>query len=420
MYAFTGPKLLTIAAAIVLASTVAVVDNLDSTLPEPDRHSIERNFDLEVALSAREPLQGGLQAGSATVRLDIRVDHSTTGNLILNGVQADNVAIRQGFAGESGPIVASFVQDSPTRWSLPDSARFTHADMDGLVTGGLYVEAVSRLDADIVVRGQIVIDDIEVYAVDLSGPQEVPPRTSGGTARAAVTLNRVSGALVAHLTTVGVAETMGAHIHAGPAGMNGPIVIGLTQDPDDAAHWFVEDGVLSATEIDLLDRAGLYLNVHTADSLDGEVRGQITTEEGASVGFALLTGNEVAPAVVTNRLGVAATTVDGTRLTSHVNLIGSDDVTAVVIAQALATHNGPEVFTLVQDSNEPFRWSIEDQPLTGLQYGALAREEYYVVVRTRTFAHGEIRGQIIVGGMEGADTLIVVAQDEGAEVLAGR
>ena len=82
--------------------------------------------------------------------------------------------------------------------------------------------------------------------------------------------------------------------------------------------------------------------------------------------------------------------------------------------------NGSDVFTLAQDPNDLFRWSIEDQSVTGSQYTALRNQGLYAVVRTPAFPDGEVRGQIVTenSAAGSGDTFVVTAMvpDNGATV----
>lgn len=106
----------------------------------------------------------------------------------------------------------------------------------------------------------------------LSGDAEVPPVVTTASGAGAITVNpdmSVSG----KVTTSGVAGTM-AHIHAGKAGANGPVVVTLTKSGDNV--WLVPDGTrLSETAYQSYKAGELYVNVHSAEHKPGEIRGQL-------------------------------------------------------------------------------------------------------------------------------------------------
>ncbi len=108
--------------------------------------------------------------------------------------------------------------------------------------------------------------------VTLSGDQQSPPvKTSArGSGTITVTADKsVSGSV----TTTGVAG-MAAHIHEGPAGRNGPVIIPLTKSGDNT--WSVPAGAkLTDSQFASFKAGNLYVNVHSAANKDGEVRGQL-------------------------------------------------------------------------------------------------------------------------------------------------
>ncbi|HEY4551283.1 MAG TPA: CHRD domain-containing protein [Bacillus sp. (in: firmicutes)] len=81
-----------------------------------------------------------------------------------------------------------------------------------------------------------------------------------------------------------------AHIHLGRIGVNGPIVAFLfgPVDPDISVKKGIVEGIITAddlvgplkgrrlsTLIDLMEDGKTYVNAHTAQNPDGEIRGQI-------------------------------------------------------------------------------------------------------------------------------------------------
>ena len=79
--------------------------------------------------------------------------------------------------------------------------------------------------------------------------------------------------VVRHLTAPAVA----GHIHQGPAGVNGPVVIPLVVKP---ATRFAEVTCVTPTAPGILDKiaanpSAFYVNVHDATYPGGEIRGQL-------------------------------------------------------------------------------------------------------------------------------------------------
>jgi hypothetical protein len=108
-------------------------------------------------------------------------------------------------------------------------------------------------------------------AVTLSGDQETPPVTTMASGSGTITINpdmSVSG----KVTTKGVAGVM-AHIHQGAAGKAGPVIIPLEKSGDD---WVVPKGAkLTPAQFQAYKAGDLYVNVHSAAHMAGEIRGQL-------------------------------------------------------------------------------------------------------------------------------------------------
>lgn len=106
----------------------------------------------------------------------------------------------------------------------------------------------------------------------LSGEQEVPPVQTSATGTGSISVGR-DGAVSGSVKTTGV-EATAAHIHLGPAGKNGPVIIPLTKG--DAGTWSVPAGArLTAEQMKSYQAGELYVNVHSAANKGGEIRAQI-------------------------------------------------------------------------------------------------------------------------------------------------
>lgn len=108
--------------------------------------------------------------------------------------------------------------------------------------------------------------------VPLTGAQEVPPVSTSakGTSYIAVAAD---GAVAGNVKTTGLVATM-AHIHMGPAGQNGPVIVTLTRAGDDG--WNVPSGAqLTAAQLAAYKAGSLYVNVHSDAYKGGEIRAQL-------------------------------------------------------------------------------------------------------------------------------------------------
>ena len=111
----------------------------------------------------------------------------------------------------------------------------------------------------------------------LLGENEVPPADPDGSGTAAVTLNSGRGLVCFEISVSNVAlPAIGAHIHQGEVGVNGPIVVVLTP-PDESG---TSSGCVEADPGLIKDirknPAGYYVNVHTTEFPGGAIRDQLS------------------------------------------------------------------------------------------------------------------------------------------------
>src|SRR5688572_4929980 len=140
--------------------------------------------------------------------------------------------------------------------------------------GNLYVVSLSN---GAIYR--ITSEQPTVFVANLTGAQEVPPNSSTATGTATLLLdpNENEARLALNFSGLSSAQT-GAHIH-GPAaaGSSAPILFHL-------ANGNLSDVVISLTPTDVqnLKNGLLYINVHSSNFPNGEIRGQFGTSSSAS------------------------------------------------------------------------------------------------------------------------------------------
>ena len=153
------------------------------------------------------------------------------------------------------------------------------------------------------------------YKGQLSGQNEVPAVETSATGEAEFTVP-ANGSMKYRVNITGLSNASAAHIHSGAEGQNGDIVVDLLNTPTskskDTAYGMIFRGNFSDSSLkgpmqgktidDLaaaMDSGETYVNVHTAEHPDGEVRGQLsnvdkaaagsTNSTNATVGFSTLT-----------------------------------------------------------------------------------------------------------------------------------
>jgi CHRD domain-containing protein len=149
------------------------------------------------------------------------------------------------------------------------------------------------------------------FETELSGGEEVPMRSTDAEGEAEFELSEDGMSLRYELKVEDISNVFMAHIHQGPFGENGPIVVWLypstapTPGPTGGGpiEGEIATGVITAADfvgplagqpfqalIDAIEAGNAYVNVHTNDGVDpantgpgdfpgGEIRGQLRVED---------------------------------------------------------------------------------------------------------------------------------------------
>ena len=113
--------------------------------------------------------------------------------------------------------------------------------------------------------------EVIAYKAQLAGASEVPPNNSAGTGTAQVNVDTEKKEVSWTITFSGLSgDATAAHFH-------GPAAVGENAGPVVDISGKIESGSSPLTDAQLADlEAGrLYINIHTAQFPDGEIRGQV-------------------------------------------------------------------------------------------------------------------------------------------------
>ncbi|MGD9893734.1 MAG: CHRD domain-containing protein [Dehalococcoidia bacterium] len=117
------------------------------------------------------------------------------------------------------------------------------------------------------------------YAALLSGGTEVPgPGDPDGFGYSLVTLDAERGEVCAAIFAAHIGTATAAHIHRGPVGGEGPVVVPFTALPTEESP--IVSSCTTDVERDLIERilanpGNYYVNVHNAEFAKGAIRGQL-------------------------------------------------------------------------------------------------------------------------------------------------
>lgn len=250
---------------------------------------------------------------------------------------------------------------------------------------------------------QVVTLPPSVFAADISGAQETPAVTADGHGYGVFLLNPAKDTLTVRAYVAGLSgSATAAHLHAGAAGQSGEAVKTLTVAGDViTGTWKKSDAQEPLTDVLVarLLKGEIYLNVHTPNHADGELRGQLTATTD-SIYPIYLSGAEEVPPVSGTASGVAWVRVsaDGSQLQLQGQLFGlSGPATAAHLHKAAKGSNGEVLKDVsVNGTNLSLSWQKSDAsaPLTAGIRELLQQGQLYLNAHTAAHPDGEVRGQL--------------------------
>jgi hypothetical protein len=135
-----------------------------------------------------------------------------------------------------------------------------------------------------------IFADDNRFSTPLTGMEEVPPVNTNSTGIALFEL--VNNNINFKVNVTSLDNIKAAHIHSGEFGQNGDIVVTLFQSatPTDVLNGTLVEGKVAAGDlqgplkgknindlVQLINNTKTYVNIHTEQYPNGEIRGQITT-----------------------------------------------------------------------------------------------------------------------------------------------
>ena len=145
------------------------------------------------------------------------------------------------------------------RHRVPMSIGLSGALLAGLALAGPAFAAGSRLTAS------------------MTGAEEVPgPGDADGSGTAVIRLNKGKGEVCYELTVSGITPATAAHIHVGPPGVAGPVVVPLAPPASGSVS-----ACATGVDVELIkaiakNPGDYYVNVHNVEFPAGAIRGQLS------------------------------------------------------------------------------------------------------------------------------------------------
>ncbi len=236
-----------------------------------------------------------------------------------------------------------------------------------------------------------------LFSAKMNGAQQVPANSSMALGLGGLTLNGTRDTLCVNIGWTGLSSTItGLHIHEGLPGTNGPVLVDLVPYISNGHVMTTLTGAMLTPELIAKHLRGeLYLNLHTVNNPNGEIRGQILPETDHAF-VADLNGMQQVPMVSTPAFGLGTFLLARHNGSLKFNLVVSGlsgAITAAHLHMAAMGVSGP----VVQDlgafiSGNAISGEVDPTTfLTDLMAGNI-----YVNVHTAANPNGEIRGQLMM------------------------
>lgn len=279
------------------------------------------NFSALLSGAQEVPANTSKATGYSTIAFD-PVAKSISGVVVTSGIVGTVAHIHDGLPGVSGPPIIPLA-GGPTVWTVPAGTILTDAQIARLTAGAYYVNVHTTQAPDGEIRGQL---NQQLRFALLTGANEVPPVTTSASGTGVLALNPTTNQISGFVKTTGVVGRV-AHIHEAPAGVNGSVIVPLTETPAGSGLWVVSAGQppLSVAQVASFNAGNLYYNVHSDANQGGEIRGQILAAT-VKIGNAALDGTKEVPPVTTGASGTGIMTLNS--VTKQVN--GNIKTTGIV------------------------------------------------------------------------------------------
>lgn len=308
--------------------------------------------------------------------------------------------LHDGEAGTNGGVVVNLSNNiiNGNVKTIVTGADLTTGLISDMIEGNIYVNAHTASFPDGEIRGQVKLETDLPYRATLDGLQEVPLVLTNATGLGVFNLSLDKQNLMYWVTVEGLSGPItGAHLHMGSAGTNGGVVVDLSPNIMGNSIVGMADVSGVAGFSSDLEAGDIYVNIHTANNPDGEIRGQLGYDD--QVAFdGVLSGMQEVPAVTTNATGVShfSLSSDFSEIEYEVQVEGlSGPISGAHLHNAEAGANGPVVVDLSGD--------IDGNVISGTISGAAVTESLiiemlegnvYLNVHTAANPDGEIRAQI--------------------------
>ncbi|MFK7934377.1 MAG: CHRD domain-containing protein, partial [Saprospiraceae bacterium] len=276
----------------------------------------------------------------------------------------------------------------------------------------VYANIHSTEEATGELRAQLLPEATTYFVAPLSGASVVPATNTDATGMAIAEINgdqlTLSGSYMDLSSTIAANVAGGTHLHSGLAGQIGERLQILSPASDASGtggvfNVFGNTFSIDDTDRDALRKRSQYVDIHTLENTDGELRGQLLPLATTYFHTSLDGWNEVQP--------VATTGVGGLKLELTDNILTVSGAFTDLVSdfdQNIGAHlhlgnageNGAVTLPLIVENPTDLRNGIVPSlenffELTDEQIAALRNGKLYANFHSTDFPMGELRGQIV-------------------------
>ncbi len=356
---------------------------------------------------------GGVESdGSGTAALSL-TDEGLAFRVTVTGLTGAiaNAHFHRADIGINGGVVRGIMAEFEGNtasgvWTVSDGEALTDELIEALLQGELYLNIHTAENAGGEIRGQVMVSEGTGLRAFLTNEQVSGEIEQEGSGTAALTLT--DRGLLYHVTVTGLSGAIAnAHFHVGAAGVDGGVVHGIFDNfvgNTSSGLWpATGDQALTAEQIQALINGDYYINIHTAANAGGEIRGQVVPSSG--IGSAVqLDPQQEGAGVESSGSGTASLSL------THAGLaygLTATDLTGPVANAHF--HNAPQgqnggvvrgIFDDFSGGSAAGIWRPSDEEaLTDDLMQELLSGNIYLNLHTAAYAGGEVRGQVLPGGV---------------------
>ena len=316
--------------------------------------------------------------------------------------------IHQGMMGMNGDVLIGFTEmvDGNSIQATVTGDDLTPELIEMMLRGELYFNIHTDANPGGELRGQIVLETDRAFLATLDADQETEDVNSEAMGLANFNLSKMGSTVDYNVVIDGLTGPIqAAHLHMAEAGMNGDVVVNLSEGIDGNTI----SGSFNAMDYEGLAEAmmmgNIYINVHTEMFPAGEVRGQLMMDHRISHDAILNTAQEVpAPmGAMGNGLAQVGLNYSMDTLFYRVQLEGlTGPATGAHFHEGEFGETGPVLIGLTDNINgNRIEGFVTGEALTIENINKFLSGGIYLNVHTEMNAPGEIRGQVYKLAREG-------------------